>query len=115
MNDLKRVELGDSLGLRLRKLMNERRVSVSFLSGELSINKSTMHNWVNGGLPQSMFALAKVARFFDVSLDELCFGEKVEPKNGLVIKLAVEIEGEKGQEGRVVQIQSENGSLISSV
>ncbi|NQZ18437.1 MAG: helix-turn-helix transcriptional regulator [Bdellovibrionales bacterium] len=91
MNRIKRDELAFDLSRRLNDLMKEEQVSLNTLSKITSVNKSTIHNWLNGVLPQPLFALCKIAYFFEISLDELCFGRKIEPKRKepLVIKLSV--------------------------
>ena len=108
MNIIKRDELALGLSKRLNDLMKEEQISQNALSTKLAINKSTIHNWLNGVLPQPLFALCKIAYFFEISLDELCFGRKIEPKRKepLVIKLSVEVEDSKSK--RTFQIPSES-------
>ena len=64
------------LSKTLKRLMEQRHITLNSLANELSINKSTLHNWLNGVLPQSVVALYKVATFFGLTLDEICFGKE---------------------------------------
>ncbi len=58
----------------LRRLMDERRIRLSHLSHETEIPKSTVHDWMYGGNPRDVLALKRIADYFSVSIDEICFG-----------------------------------------
>ncbi len=57
----------------LNRLLKKERRSTSSIAKELGINKSTLHNWKNGVLPQSLIALIKVAKYFHMEIPELIF------------------------------------------
>ena len=44
------------------------------LANKLNINKSSLHGWINGVVPQSLIAIVKISSHFDISLDKLCLG-----------------------------------------
>jgi transcriptional regulator with XRE-family HTH domain len=57
----------------LNRLLEKDRRSLSSIAKELGINKSTIHNWQNGVLPQSLVALIKIAAYFEVPISDLIF------------------------------------------
>ena len=58
----------------LNTLMEHERCNQIFLVKKLSINKSTLHNYLNGAIPQGLTVLIKLSEHFNLSLDELIFG-----------------------------------------
>lgn len=62
----------------LRRLMEERRIRLSHLAHEIKVPKSTIHSWMYGGQPRDLVALKKVADYFSMSIDEICFGDAVQ-------------------------------------
>lgn len=82
------------LDVKLRGFLEKSHMRQSTLARHLSINKSTLHNWLNGCLPQSVLALSKVADFFGVTLDELCFERQMvaSEKEPLVLRVSIEFE-----------------------
>jgi transcriptional regulator with XRE-family HTH domain len=64
-----------NFGQNLRWLMDERRIRLSHLAHEIEVPKSTIHSWMYGGQPRDLVALKKVADYFSISVDEICFGD----------------------------------------
>jgi transcriptional regulator with XRE-family HTH domain len=64
-----------SFSERIEALMGSRRVSISQLSSETGISKSSLHGYLQGA-DASMSNLVKLADYFDVSLDFLVSGKK---------------------------------------
>ena len=62
-------------GQNLRRLMNEQRIKVSHLSREVKIPKSTVHDWMHGGNPRDVIVLKRIADYFSLSINEICFGD----------------------------------------
>ena len=60
--------------------MDERRIRLSRLSQEAEIPRSTVHDWMYGGNPRDVLALKRLADYFSISIDEICFGDLV-PKS----------------------------------
>lgn len=58
----------------LRRLIDEKNIQVSQLAITLDIANSTLHGWINGVPPRNLIELKKLSDFFEISLDELCFG-----------------------------------------
>ncbi len=67
--------LAISLGANLKKLLVEKDISLHQLSRKTNINKSTLHNYLNGVHPQGLDALLKLTDFFQLSLEQLLFTE----------------------------------------
>ena len=61
------------LAANLKKLTKDKKIKFNSLANELNMNKSTLHNYLNGSIPHSVLALKKLADFFGVSLDALVF------------------------------------------
>ncbi len=57
----------------LQLLLKQKKLKVSTLARELGMNKSTLHNYLNGSVPQSVKAIKKLATFFNLEVDELVF------------------------------------------
>ncbi len=79
----------------LRRLMEERRVRLSHLSHETEIPKSTVHDWMHGGNPRDVMALKRIADYFSMSIDEICFGE-LAPESQEIRSEAFEPESKDG-------------------
>ena len=57
----------------LNKLFTDKNLSLSQVSKGTNINKSTLHNYLNGVLPQGLVPIIKISHFFDISIEELLF------------------------------------------
>jgi transcriptional regulator with XRE-family HTH domain len=62
----------------LKSLTNERDITVSQLSKHTGIPVQTLHNWMSGMEPRSLSQVKKVADYFKVSVDFICFGTSKE-------------------------------------
>lgn len=62
----------------LKKLIQENGITITNLSKKTKIPLQTLHGWLQGSEPKSLRQVKKVADFFEVDLDYLCFG--IEPK-----------------------------------
>ncbi len=78
MNDVQGLDQM-KLDKNLKKIMLTQKMSLKKLSTQVGVPPSTIHGWLNGAAPKSLIDLKKIADFFEISLDELCFGvaEKV--------------------------------------
>ena len=59
----------------LRQLLNSRDIRPTTLAKEVGVSAKTIHNWLVGQSPRDISQVKKVADFFGVSLDYLCFGK----------------------------------------
>jgi transcriptional regulator with XRE-family HTH domain len=59
----------------LEKYLKLDEITLNEFSKRVSISPSTIHGWLNGVPPKNLSDLKKVADYFNVTLDELCFGE----------------------------------------
>lgn len=60
----------------LRFLIVGKDINVSQLARFTNIPINTLHNWLNGQNPQNLEQLKKIADFFQVTIDSLCFGDR---------------------------------------
>ena len=60
----------------LKELCDERGITISMLSKKTGVPQQTLHNWNSGVEPKNFTQVKKVADFFEVSLDYLCFGKE---------------------------------------
>jgi transcriptional regulator with XRE-family HTH domain len=60
---------------QLANLIKKYDVSSSHLSRETGIPSSTLSDWLAGSSPKNLEQLKKLANYFKVSIDYLCFGE----------------------------------------
>lgn len=59
----------------LRKLLDERGISIAEIARRTGVPKSNIHAWLQGASP-SVDQLDRVAQYFGVSMEYLAFGEK---------------------------------------
>lgn len=62
----------------LKKLIKDKGVTITALSQKTKVPLQTLHGWLQGSEPKNLRQVKKVADFFEVDLDYLCFG--IEPK-----------------------------------
>lgn len=60
--------------------MREKDVTSAQVSRATGISKQTLSNWLNGIPAKNVVQLKKVADYFGVSVDYLCFGEEEKKK-----------------------------------
>jgi transcriptional regulator with XRE-family HTH domain len=64
-----------NISKNLEKHLKAADITLNEFSKRISISPSTIHGWLNGVPPKNLKDLKKVAEYFNVTLDELCFGE----------------------------------------
>lgn len=69
------IDMELKLQRNLKKLLRSQEMSLKQLSDELNLSPSTVHGWLNGVEPKSLMEIKKVAAFFGITFDELCFAE----------------------------------------
>lgn len=62
------------LKIILKKLIQEKGITITGLSRASKVPLQTLHGWLQGSEPKSLRQVKKVADYFDVDLDYLCFG-----------------------------------------
>jgi len=62
------------LARMLKELCDNKGISISTLAKRSSVAQQTLHNWLTGVQPKSLVNVKRVADFFEVSIDYLCFG-----------------------------------------
>jgi len=68
---------------QLKTLIEGERLTISRLSKETKVPVQTLHNWLSGMEPRSLKQVRKVADYFEVSIDYLCFAIEPKPKESL--------------------------------
>ena len=66
------------LDLILKALLKEEGITIAQLSKKTKVPTQTIHNWLSGMEPRSLKQVRKIADYFEVSIDYLCFGIKTE-------------------------------------
>lgn len=61
----------------LKKLIQEKGITITGLSRATAVPLQTLHGWLQGSEPKSLKQVKKVADHLGVDLDYLCFG--IEP------------------------------------
>lgn len=80
MNRYMKLELAS----KLKKLLKEQDLTVAQLSRATKVPAQTLNNWLSGLEPRSMGQVKSVAQFFEITLDEIAYGEiKVKDQNKL--------------------------------
>jgi transcriptional regulator with XRE-family HTH domain len=75
----------------LKGQMDSHGISLTDLAKETGVPKQTIHNWLCGSEPKSLGQVRSVARYFDLTIEELCYGE-VERKSKVGSRLTNPIE-----------------------
>ena len=73
------------LSANLQNLMKERRVPLKHLSKHVAIPASTIHGWLNGANPRAISELKRVADYFGITIDELCFSEDKKKSDNVIV------------------------------
>lgn len=58
----------------LKKLITDKGVTITAVSRASKVPLQTLHGWLQGSEPKSLRQVKKVADYFEVDLDYLCFG-----------------------------------------
>jgi transcriptional regulator with XRE-family HTH domain len=64
-----------ALAENLKRLMAEKRLTLTAVAKEVGMNKSTLHNYCNGVMPRNIVKIKELAEFLDVSLSDLLFDQ----------------------------------------
>ncbi|MCT4642491.1 MAG: helix-turn-helix domain-containing protein [Bacteriovoracaceae bacterium] len=62
----------------LKHLVKNEGITMAQLARATKIAPQTINNWVAGQEPRSFNQVKKIADYFEITLDELCFGVKEE-------------------------------------
>ena len=65
------------LAKRLRQLIHQHHLSVPELSRLTGVPVNTLHNWLAGQVPRKLEQLKIVADHFNVTLEDLIFGQEI--------------------------------------
>ncbi|MBT4791074.1 MAG: helix-turn-helix transcriptional regulator [Halobacteriovoraceae bacterium] len=57
----------------LKILIEEKGITLTALSKHTGVPISTLNNWLSGQEPRSISQVKDVAKFFDHTIDQLCF------------------------------------------
>jgi transcriptional regulator with XRE-family HTH domain len=68
------MEIAVKLKLVLKTLMESNNLTLARLSNATGVPKQTIHNWICGATPRSIENIRSVAIFFNLTIEELCFG-----------------------------------------
>jgi predicted transcriptional regulator len=74
------------LSANLKKLLNENDLTVAQLSRASKIPPQTLHNWLHGQEPKNFLQIKKLANHFEMSVDELVYGERITSRTHQVLK-----------------------------
>jgi transcriptional regulator with XRE-family HTH domain len=64
----------------LRQILALKNISLKSLSEEVGIPASTIHGWLNGVPPKNVHEIKKIADYFGLTVDALCFGRTDIPR-----------------------------------
>ena len=78
------------LSSQLKELLHRNECSLSDLAKDTEIAPSTLHGWLNGLEPKSVIKLKRVADYFGVTVDNLCFGD-TQPEEVIEFRGAVDL------------------------
>ena len=79
----KSKETGADFNKRLTELIKKKDISLLALAKETKVPKSSLHDWCTSSVPTDFHAVARLAKFLDVSLSYLLVGEQEQTSNDL--------------------------------
>lgn len=59
----------------LKSKLIENKIKIQYLADQTGISRKTLENWLEGQKPRDIEQVKKVADFFKISVDELCFSD----------------------------------------
>jgi transcriptional regulator with XRE-family HTH domain len=65
----------------LQRLVKEEGMTMAQLGRAIKIAPQTLNNWVAGQEPRSLEKVKRVADYFEISMDELCFNQNIKVKS----------------------------------
>lgn len=68
----------------LKGELDRRGMGVPTLAKRTGISRQTISNWVEGQKPQNIEQVKVVAMYLEMTVDELCFGHKVNPASSMI-------------------------------
>lgn len=69
-----------NLAANLKAHMGQRKISLIELSRLSKVPKQTLHNWLSGAEPKNLNQIRAVAQVFNLSIEQLCYGDKTVSK-----------------------------------
>lgn len=63
-----------AVGNNIRRLCGSRGITTETLAGRIGVNMSTMNNWCSGKRQITAYALLRVSRVLDTTMEELMKG-----------------------------------------
>lgn len=79
-----------NLKTNLKKLISDNNLNALKLSKATSVPKSTLSDWLLGNSPKNIIQVKAVAEHFNISIDELVFGDQKSRKAKPIEKLDTE-------------------------
>lgn len=78
-NDLEKLTIYESILIMelngiLKALIQEPGVTITRVAKSTGIAQQTIHSWLSGTEPRSLKQVKKIADYFEVTIDYLCFG-----------------------------------------
>lgn len=68
---------------QLKKLLKTHDLTIAKLSRATGLSQKTLRSWAEGSEPKRISEVKILARYFDMTLDQLLFGEVPKVKNKL--------------------------------
>ena len=79
------------LSTNLKALMTRERLSLVELAKISKVPKQTLHNWLCGAEPKSLDQVRAVCLIFNLTIEELCYGEHVSKSDNSLSEFEEEI------------------------
>lgn len=74
------------LNTRLKRILKENDITVAQLSRATKIPPQTLNNWLSGQEPRKLSQVKTVAEYFEMSLDELLYGDTLISQKNITSK-----------------------------
>lgn len=110
-------ESDTALGERLTRARENRGLSLAQVGKELGVSKATVGHWETGSRSIKHHDLAHLCAFFSISADEILFGAKRWPFEGIEFESVAQLEPSEIEklEGAIVSTAHHYGLVINTV
>ena len=76
----------NKIGLFIKQLREEKKISQQQLADELFIDRSLISKWENGNLAPDIKYIKNLCKIFNVKIEEMIYGEKSNNNNESILK-----------------------------
>lgn len=78
------------IAINIKTHLQNENLSLADFAKSLELPLSTIHGWLNGVTPKNIYDIKKVADSLGVTIEELCFNEKINVSKKTNVKVLID-------------------------